>query len=410
MLQVLVADNKVTTRIGLKALLERSGYRVVLAMDGDAAWNLLSGDAPPQIALLDWDMPGLAGPEICRRLAARSIGPFVYTILLTGKTDEADMVHGFESGANDYMCKPFNATELKSRIGAAARIVQYERELHDKNATLTEFANEMERLAEDRARQLVHSDRMATLGTLAAGIAHEINNPASFISGNLQTLELFWKDIGDTLSQSDIGTLGPKYPFIREEMPKLIAEMRSGVSRISRIVNSLRSYSHAGAKTADSSVDINASVEDALLLCRNNLKHDVVRKCDLDPNLPNVTGDSTQISQVLVNLITNAVHAMEPKGGSLHITSKRDHKNVILVVRDSGPGIPEDCLEQIWLPFFTTKQIGKGTGLGLPICQKIVNEHGGSISAENHSEGGALFTITLPIPKGSRHETSPAHR
>lgn len=410
MLQVLVADDEITTRIGLKALLERSGYGVVLATDGDSAWNMLRGDTPPQIALLDWDMPGLIGPEICRRLSARSNGPFVYTILLTGKSDESDLVHGFDSGANDFMCKPFNATELKSRIGAAARIVQYERELHDKNVALKEFATEMERLAEERARQLVHSDRMATLGTLTAGIAHEINNPASFISGNLQTLELFWKDMGEALFDTPCAAASPKIPFIRDEMPKLISEMRSGVSRISRIVNSLRGYSHAGAMPTNSLIDINSSVEDALLLCRNNLKHDVVTNCHLDPDLPQVIGDSTQITQVLVNLITNAVHAMEPKGGSLHIESKRNHKSVILTVRDSGPGIQEDCLKQIWLPFFTTKQVGKGTGLGLPICQKIVEEHGGSISAENHLEGGALFTITIPLPKGSRHETSATHR
>jgi signal transduction histidine kinase len=410
MLQVLVADDEITTRIGLKALLERSGYTVSLTCDGDAAWEMLRGDTPPQIALLDWDMPGLIGPEICKRLAARGNGPFIYTILLTGKSDDADLVQGFDSGANDFMSKPFNAKELKSRIGAAARIVQYERELNYKNAALKEFATEMERLAEDRARQLVHSDRMVTLGTLAAGIAHEINNPASFISGNLQTLELFWKDVGEVLFQSECAAASPKIPFIRDEMPKLIAEMRSGVSRISRIVNSLRGYSHAGAKADDSLVDLNASVEDALLLCRNNLKHNVVTNCKLDPDLPKVNGDSTQITQVLVNLITNAVHAMEPKGGTLHIETKRNHKGLIVTVRDSGIGIPEDCLEQIWLPFFTTKQVGKGTGLGLPICQKIIEEHGGSVGAENHPEGGALFTITIPLPKGSRHETSPTHR
>ncbi|MCC6797157.1 MAG: response regulator [Candidatus Hydrogenedentes bacterium] len=410
MLQVLVADDEITTRIGLKALLERSGYSVVLALNGDAAWEVLSDDVPPQIALLDWEMPGLLGPEICRRLATRSNGPFVYTILLTGRTDDGDLVNGFDSGANDFMCKPFNALELKSRIGAAARIVQYERELHDKNVTLAEYATEMERLAEDRARQLVHSDRMATLGTLAAGMAHEINNPASFISGNLQTLELFWKDVGDALSRSECVAGDSKLLFIQEEMPKLIAEMRSGVSRISRIVNSLRSYSHAGAKTTDNLVAINTCVDDALLLCRNNLKHNVVTNCELDPDLPKVTGDCTQITQVLVNLITNAVHAMEPAGGTIHIESKVNDKDVVVTVRDSGQGIPEDSLEKIWLPFFTTKQVGKGTGLGLPICQRIIEEHGGSIGAENHLGGGALFTITLPLPKESRYETSPTHR
>ncbi len=145
---------------------------------------------------------------------------------------------------------------------------------------------------------------------------------------------------------------------------------------------------------------MNVCIEDALLLCRNNLKKGVETHTQLEADVPGIVGDATQLSQVLVNLITNAVHAMEPDGGSLFIQTSRQNGNVKVSVRDTGPGISQDNLDRIWHPFFTTKDVGEGTGLGLPISQKIIEEHGGHVCVANHPDGGAQFTIALPIPKG----------
>ena len=169
----------------LVRLLTQWGFRTTACDSGTEALRVLQAPDPPRIALLDWVMPGLSGPEVCRILSERDQGPFIYAMLLTGKIEETSRIEGLQAGANQYLRKPCDPLELRSCIEVGQRVLAYEETLSEKNALLSTYATQMERLAEDRANQLIHADRMMTLGTMAAGIVHEVNNSMSLVAGNI---------------------------------------------------------------------------------------------------------------------------------------------------------------------------------------------------------------------------------
>ncbi len=397
-MKILIAEDDPTLQMVLKSILQRLGHEIVVAEDGNQAWKILQTDSP-KLAILDWMMPGIEGVELCRRVRERTDGDYVYIILLTGKVENKDIVAGLDAGADDYITKPFDSDVLHSRVAVGARIVQYETVLAEKNVQLQHYGSEMEKLAQERSKQLIHAERMATVGLLSAGIAHEINNPATFIAGNIQTLERFCTDMEPALRQQiqQNGEDTEKLQFILQEMPKAVEGIHNGVTRISRIVKGLKSFCRKNEEPL-AACDINTCVEQALELCHNALKYYVTIEQDLAENLPQIIADSQQIEQVLINLFVNAADAMTEYGrGTLTIKTQGTDNSVVVKVSDTGPGILEDKFDDIWQPFFTTKPPDKGTGLGLFTVRGIIENHEGQIKAENKTTGGAEFTITLPV-------------
>jgi len=396
-MKILIAEDDSASRLTLKAILQKWGHEIIIAEDGDQAWELLQTDNP-KLAILDWMMPGIEGVELCRRIRQRTDRDYIYVILLTAKIEKEDIIGGLDAGADDYMVKPFDKELLRSRIAVGARIIQLETLLSEKNQQLQRYGAEMGKLAEERSKQLFHAERMATVGLLSAGVAHEINNPTTFISGNIQTLGRFYKDLEPVLLeriQQDCENK-EKLEFILQELPKTVEGIRSGVNRISRIVRGLKSFCRKNENSV-AACNINTCIEEALELCHNALKYYVSVEQDLSENLPNIKADSQQIEQVLINLFINAADAMMDKGqGTLTIKTESSDNSVVIKVSDTGPGIPDDKLDDIWHPFFTTKPTDKGTGLGLFTVRGIVENHEGQIELENKSSGGAEFTITLP--------------
>jgi C4-dicarboxylate-specific signal transduction histidine kinase len=396
-MKILIAEDDPASRITLKTILQKWGHEVLVAEDGNQAWQILQADNP-KLAILDRMMPGIEGVELCRRIRKRANGNYIYIILLTAKVENEDIVTGLDAGADDYIAKPFNREVLRSRVAVGARIIQYESVLAEKNAQLQQYGSEIEKVAEERSKQLVHAERMATVGLLSAGIAHEINNPTTFIAGNIQTLEKFFGDVEPILrerTEQDCENT-EKLEFILQETPKAVEGIRNGVRRISRIVKGLKSFCRKD-ENAVAACDINTCIEQALELCHNALKYYVTIEKDLAENLPHVMADSQQIEQVLINLFVNAADAMAEYGqGTLSIKTQSTDNSVVVKVSDTGPGIPDDKLDDIWQPFFTTKPPDKGTGLGLFTVRGIIENHEGLISLENKPSGGAEFTITLP--------------
>jgi two-component system NtrC family sensor kinase len=396
-MKILIAEDDLTLRMVLKSILQRWGHEIVVAEDGNQAWKILQADSP-KLAILDWMMPGIEGVELCRRVRERTNGDYVYIILLTAKVENEDIVVGLDAGADDYIAKPFDDEVLRSRVAVGARIVQYETLLAEKNVQLQHYGSEMEKLAQERSKQLIHAEKMATVGLLSAGIAHEINNPATFIAGNIQTLERFCTDMEPALRQQiqQNGEDAQKLEFILQEMPKAVEGIRNGVTRISRIVRGLKSFCRKSEEPL-AACDINTCVEQALELCHNALKYCVTIERDLAENLPQIMADSQQIEQVLINLFVNAADAMtEYDHGTLTIKTQSTDNSVVVKVSDTGHGIPDDKLDDIWQPFFTTKSLDKGTGLGLFTVRGIIENHEGQIKVENKRVGGAEFTISLP--------------
>ena len=359
-MRVFVAEDDFTSRTMLQAFLKKCGYEVTAVSDGQEAWEKFQEPDAPQLAVVDWVMPGMTGPELCRTLRTQARPDPLYITLLTSKGEKHDVIAGLEAGADDYIAKPYDNDELRVRLAVGARLVESEEKVRH-------YAVKMERLAEERARQLVHADRLATLGMLSAGIAHEINNPVSFISGNAQTQRTMWKVIEPRLVhclENGVGDAG-KLSYILKEMPAIFEGINNGVTRVSAIVKGLKGYSR---KESEGYVDcdINQCAEEALLIMHNSLKYNITVRKELTSSLPVIRARPQQITQVLINLIGNASDALEKRsGGSIRILSRLEGAQVHIIVEDNGPGIDEGKLEEIFDPFVTTKPADKGTGLGV---------------------------------------------
>lgn len=389
-MKLLIAEDDPASRGILTSVLRKKGYEVTAAADGLEAWNHLQDRGPYDLALLDWEMPGMDGIELCRRIRAMRKSSYTYVILLTGRCETVETVEAFEAGADDYISKPMNIAVLLARINAGMRIVSMQ-------ASLNVYAHDMEALATERAVQLTHADRLKTIGLLSAGVAHEINNPASYISVNLQTIAGHWPLVSEYLKDLPVSSAaGEKARAVLAEMPYMLREMQNGVMRIKKITDGLRAYTRAetGARRA---MDVNACAEEALKLCgvRFPQKVNIVKRLAAD--LPPVDASDGQLEQVLINLLLNAADALESgEHGEITLQTAADGDAVVLYVRDNGPGIRENDLRKLFKAFYTTKETGKGTGLGLFISQSIIEGNGGTISASNRPSGGAEFVVKLP--------------
>jgi signal transduction histidine kinase len=231
--------------------------------------------------------------------------------------------------------------------------------------------------------QLSHSERLASLGILAAGVAHEINNPLASILAGVDCL-MRW-----------LGSDG-RFTVPPEEAREVLDVLGRETGRCRDITDKLLLLAQPYS-VEPTWVNLNRAVEDTVSLLRHQMQKQQVRSiADLAPGLPEMWGKESGVRAVCMNLMLNAVQAM-PRGGTLAVRTRRAGAGVGLEIEDTGPGIPDAHLDRIWDPFFTTKPPGQGTGLGLSITQRIVTRHGGRIRAENRPEGGARFVVELPV-------------
>ncbi|MCV9385820.1 ATP-binding protein [Reichenbachiella ulvae] len=259
---------------------------------------------------------------------------------------------------------------------------------------------------------LVQAEKMSSLGLLTAGIAHEINNPINFVSSGAQSLLQNFNEIKSyienyqkVLALEDFDDI-KKYRAVLQEdeeslneiqdaSEELLADVNYGISRITEIVNGLRSFSrHDEAEVKDA--DINESFSSALLILKNKYKNKAEIVMDLDESIPQIQCFPGQLNQVFVNLVNNALDAMEDEGTITIATKNIDKNKIEIRISDTGSGIPDEVKEKIFDPFFTTKDIGKGTGLGLSISHGIIEKHNGSIEVESEMGVGTTFIIKLP--------------
>lgn len=269
------------------------------------------------------------------------------------------------------------------------------------NAFKNQIIENNKKLTELRL-QLLQSDKMAALGTISAGIAHEINNPLSFISNNSIILKEYFMAIIEffkilDLPIKDIDVFKKnkkKINYIFQDAPALLIESIEGIERIKEIINGIKTFSRADDGNIKS-YDINSCVETALRLVSHELKY----KCQVIKSLGNCSelkGSRGQIIQVLTNLLINCSHAISDLG-FIQIITKEHDSFVIISIKDNGKGISEENLNQLFTPYFTTKPSGQGIGLGLSISYEIIKSHNGNISVESNLGVGTIFTISLPI-------------
>jgi signal transduction histidine kinase len=270
--------------------------------------------------------------------------------------------------------------------------------------TLQKRINEHTAELQKRQQQLIQADKMASLGILVSGVAHEINNPTGLILFNLPVLKKLYLAAQESMEQrfreeGDFMIGGLRYSLLREEAPRLLDEMHDGARRIKRIVDDLKDFARKDDCALDESVDLNLVVQASVRLLENSIKKATRRfRLSLAPGLPCCRGNAQRIEQVVVNLILNACQALpDPeKGIEVATALGADGGEIIVTVRDEGVGIPEEHLSHLTDPFFTTKRDLGGTGLGLSVSAGIVKEHQGRLEFRSEPGQGSTALVALP--------------
>ena len=262
--------------------------------------------------------------------------------------------------------------------------------------------------ARTQQRQLIQADKMASLGVLVSGVAHEINNPNNYILLNGKICSRVWEDIQPILREQyethgDLLIAGMPYSAAQPQIGQLIGGIHEGAQRIKKIVQNLRDFTRRDAGDMTKTVDVNAVVDSSVTLMRNLIDKSTARfSTELDPEAPPITGNFQQLEQVIINLITNACQALERREQGIHLSTRWSgpSRRVLVQVKDEGVGIPEENMRRIMDPFFTTKQDKGGTGLGLSISYNIVKNHGGELSISSAPGEGTTVTVELPQEAG----------
>jgi signal transduction histidine kinase len=254
-------------------------------------------------------------------------------------------------------------------------------------------------------RELFQAGKLASLGTLVSGIAHEINNPNNFIRLSVQNLEDIWKSVqelfgGDAAAAVGFELRGMPYGVVQGMITQMLSRIVEGSKRIERMVAGLRDYARRDEGALGERVEVNAVVSSALTILSNMVnKATAAFTLNLAPALPAVRGNNQQIEQVIINLLTNACQALRSRADPVTICTEAspDGGFVVVTVSDGGVGIPQDDIPRITDPFFTTKRDRGGTGLGLSISSRIVQNHGGIIEFSSRPGAGTTATVRLPI-------------
>ena len=296
---------------------------------------------------------------------------------------------------------------LIQKITEAETREKYVKELEEKNRTLKRLYRELQ----DAQTQLIQTEKMASLGQLVAGVAHELNNPISYIYANMKQLQNYIAAITQLIKVAKESALAKDYQaklqktvkdlqekfdldFIQKDIETLISESIEGSRRVKDVVLTLRNFSRLDEAELKR-VDLHEGLDATLLLLNNEIKNRIQVHKNYG-ELPPVMCHPGQINQVFMNLLVNAIQAIEGKG-NIWIQTRKEKDRVVIEIRDDGRGIPKAVQDKIFDPFFTTKPVGEGTGLGLSICYRIIQNHRGSIEVESEEGKGSVFRIILPV-------------
>ena len=368
-IRLLLVDDEDHFRQTIAKRLAKRGLASEQAANGDECLSILD-KKPMDVVVLDVKMPGMTGIEVLRNITAKY--PKTEVILLTGQATASEGVEGIKSGAFDYLMKPIELEHLFNKILQA-----YEKILRlDAEQQEAEYRKQME-------QQIMVCERLASLGTLAAGVAHEINNPLAIIRESAGWMQqLFAKD-----ELKDI----PR----RDDFVKALAKVEKSVERASRITHQLLGFVGKSESTL-SEVNLTELIEEAIQLISHEAQNRDIRIVrQMEPSADTIWSDPYQLRQVLLNLLTNAIHAVN-SDGTITITIEDVGDCRTITVSDTGQGIPRENLDKIFEPFFSTKSPGQGTGLGLFVSRGIVEKLGGTIEVASKIGQGASFSITLP--------------
>ena len=376
--KALIADDEPDMLRFLKSQLGRH-YEVLEAVDGQQAIEK-AAQFLPDIILLDMMMPEKDGLQACRELRERTSTQSIPIIMLTARADEETKLAALEAGASDFLPKPFSTTELHVRIRNLVESHQYQRDLSKQNRVLESTIDQLK----ETEMQLVQTEKLASLGRMSAGIIHEINNPLNFATTGLYTL----RNKGKFLT-----------PDQQQEYAEVLKDVEEGILRVKTIVSDLRMFTHPNTEQRDQ-VEVSEVVNPALRFLSSELKDKVRIEQKLAAD-QTIWANKNKLIHVVTNLLQNSLDALrrkkfENEQPTIWIEGRVENGLSILSVRDNGPGIDAEHQDKIFDPFYTTKDVGEGMGLGLSICYRIVREFDGRIAVR--TEPGKFCEFALEFP------------
>lgn len=363
-MQILVADDDPVSNKILTNTLTRWGYQVSTAADGATAWEILSQSDGPRFAILDWMMPGLSGVEVCRQVRAQMNQPYTYVILLTGKSEKSDLVEGLQAGADDYLTKPYDPQELEVRISVGKRILNLESEL------LTTLG------------RLKQSDK--NRNEFISALTHDLRTP---LAAERNALEIILAS-GAAVS---------------ERSQSLLKGLHSNNGNLLKLVNQLLESFQAEeveVRLKPETIHLHPLVEEcflALSALASERKIHLVNH--LPVSQPPLLADPYQLKRILTNLLSNAITNTPPES-RVEVSQIEQNDFLQLQVKDNGQGIQPEILPHLFERYYCGAGLTRklGSGLGLSICKKLVELHGGKIGVDSIVGQGSNFYFTLPKP------------
>lgn len=395
---ILIVDDEKEIAELLLTVVQKHGHKGIACLNGETALERIKKGGV-DVLITDLRMPGMSGLELIR--LTRQADKEMEVIVITGYGTMEIFLEAIREGVSDFILKPFDMGQLLHSI---------DRVMEKKNLTESLIA---------RTQQLLQAEKMATVGVLSTGIAHEINNPTTFIRTNLQLMSEYIKRLEPRIDNlDDPKNVESVKNILLKEFPDMIRDALRGTERIQKIVSGIKHYAHMGDDSFDESVDIREVITQSINLVRTKLRKDIVITENY-LNIKEIKGHFSKLEQVFVNLLINAADAINDKMIKRKAVGDREYEGLIdvsatvidgddfgegptpdfliLSFYDNGAGIQEEKINRVFDPFFTTKPVGVGTGLGLYICYEIIKQHGGEITVQSDTANGTAFIIRLPV-------------
>lgn len=414
--RVLVADDNRDMRELLRFVLHKE-FTVETAKNGLEAFERIQA-SPPALVITDVMMPGLSGIELCERLKASEALADIPVMIVSSKAEGEMKVRGLELGADDYVTKPFHPREVIARARSLVRLREAQREIARRNVDLEATLDRLNRTQ----TQLIHSEKLAAVGQLAAGIAHEVNNPVNYALNAARVLKSLGNEVQEVVGRVEQLPIENRDRLFKEakglrayldeidisevsrSLDEVVRIVTEGLERTRKLVGDLRDFAIPRASNGYQRVDLAAGLESTIRLVSREIAADGIKLERRGPiaGVP-VDGDLGALNQVVLNLLRNAHQAIRGQDSRANPAAHRIVLEIVegaaeieVRVSDDGPGIDSNVLPRVFDPFFTTKSPGQGSGLGLSMCRGIVEAHAGRMSVESQVGCGATFVMTLP--------------